>query len=304
MAIVRMLSVLVGAGLKLLFIQLAMPIVAFALLLLVESTIMHVGMLFMYRWVKRVKLRWSFDKQFAKRILTEAWPLALSTAMVQIYMKIDQVMLATMSDMASAGYYAVAARLSEVWYVFPVIVTATLFPLLVKAKQIDEVTYNKRVQQMYDCLAWAAIVVALPVTLCSNWLVNTLFGLEYSSSALILNIHIWSAIFVFLETGRIRWLISEKLTKFQLISTSLGAASNITLNLVLIPKFGGAGAAVATLISYAISVYISCFIFSPLRPAALQMTLAFVAPFRIRRNLGYLKRVQSHFAGINLQGAK
>jgi PST family polysaccharide transporter len=49
---------------------------------------------------------------------------------------------------------------------------------------------------------------------------------------------------------------------------------NIVLNLWLIPKYQGLGAAIATVISYAFADYVMCFIYPPARKFGLIMTKA------------------------------
>lgn len=69
----------------------------------------------------------------------------------------------------------------------------------------------------------------------------------------MLAIHIWAAVFVFLGVASGKWFLAENRQLLKLQRSVLGAVSNVILNLLLIPRHGAAGAAVATLISYAIA---------------------------------------------------
>jgi PST family polysaccharide transporter len=86
-------------------------------------------------------------------------------------------------------------------------------------------------------------------------LISLLYTDEYSASATILSIHIFASIFIFQRAILSKWLIIEKLYKYSLISSVCGAITNIVLNAVLIPQYGGVGAAWATVISYMIASY-------------------------------------------------
>ena len=130
---------------------------------------------------------------------------------------------------------------------------------------------------------WLALGVSIIVSLFAKQLIFALLGNAYMESATILSLHIWSGLFVFLETARIRWIIIQKLTRFQFFTTSLGAIVNIALNFFLIPRYGGYGAAMATLISYAVAVYFSCLLYPSLWPAAKQMSKVVIAPLKIGR---------------------
>ncbi|MNI74122.1 hypothetical protein D3C73_1301880 [compost metagenome] len=71
----------------------------------------------------------------------------------------------------------------------------------------------------------------------------------------MLSIHIWSGIFVFLGTASSQYLVAEGFTKISFYRTAAGALINILLNLVLIPRYGGVGASIATLIACFVSTF-------------------------------------------------
>ena len=57
--------------------------------------------------------------------------------------------------------------------------------------------------------------------------------------------------------GTSSWFIAEGLTYLTFRRSLIGAAINIILNFVLIPMYGGIGAAIATVISQAFASFIS-----------------------------------------------
>jgi O-antigen/teichoic acid export membrane protein len=99
------------------------------------------------------------------------------------------------------------------------------------------------------------------MTFLSDWVVNLLYGEQYSQAGSVLMIHIWAGVFVFLGVASGKWLLSENLQIFSTINTTIGAIVNIALNYILIQKIGVVGAAWATLISYIIAAYL-CLLFS------------------------------------------
>jgi O-antigen/teichoic acid export membrane protein len=76
-----------------------------------------------------------------------------------------------------------------------------------------------------------------------------LFGHSYQEAGSVLAIHIWGAVFVFLGVASGVFFTAENYTKKSLYRTMLGAATNVALNLVLIPRHGINGAAMATVLS-------------------------------------------------------
>jgi O-antigen/teichoic acid export membrane protein len=68
-------------------------------------------------------------------------------------------------------------------------------------------------------------------------------------------IYVWAGVFVFLGVASGKYLIAENYTKITFVRTFFGMIVNVVLNLILIPKYGIKGAAMATLISYFVSVF-------------------------------------------------
>ena len=94
------------------------------------------------------------------------------------------------------------------------------------------------------------------MTFASGLVARTLYGSQYEGVAPILSIHIWAALFVFLGVAQGPWNINEGLTKLALVRTVIGALSNVLLNLLLIPRYGPIGAAIATTVSYALAAVV------------------------------------------------
>jgi O-antigen/teichoic acid export membrane protein len=189
-------------------------------------------------------------------LLRDSWPLILSGMVVAVYMKIDQVMIKEMLDSEAVGQYAAAVRLSEAWYFIPMVISSSLFPAIINAKKISEELYYERLQKLYDLMVWMAVAIALPMTFLSDWVVELLYGSEYSEAASVLMVHIWAGVFVFLGVASGKWFITEDLQKYSFYRTFFGSVANIVLNFILIPKLGINGAAIATLVSQIIAAYL------------------------------------------------
>lgn len=195
---------------------------------------------------------WSFDKQIAKEFLSVSWLIMLSTAASYIYLRIDQVMIGSFLDSAAVGLYSAAVRLSEIWYFIPGIICSSLFPAIVNAKMTDEKKYLNRLNRLYIFLAGIALLIAIPLSLLAPWIIEILYGEAYLGAIDVLRIYIWSGIGMFLGVGVSQYLLSDNKLYTLFFLSLVPMVVNIGLNLLFIPKFGIAGAAWATLISYSI----------------------------------------------------
>ena len=250
---------LLFAAVKVALITFKAPLIAFVWIVLAEAVLVAVCMLYMY--MKRVShLRaWKFSGGRARELIGDSWPYILSGVAVMLYMRIDQIMLGQMLGNKSVGIYSVAVRLSEVWYFIPVAIVSTLFPAIIDAKKQGEGVYRQRLQELYDLMAALGISVAVFVSFFSNWIVNSLFGSDYEQAGRLLSINTWAGVFVFLGLANGKNLLLQGLARFSFYFTLACALLNITLNYILIPRYGVIGSAFATLLSQMFGVVINFF---------------------------------------------
>lgn len=280
-AIARTGAVIVGAGVKLALVVGAAGVILFAAAHLVQALLTGLFLLLMYSATGGATIReWAFSATRAKDLLRQGWMVFLGTLFAFIYLKIDQVMLRWLAGAEEVGIYAVAATLSETWYFVPPAIVASVFPRLIELHGLDSQLFAHRLQQLCDVLLLVAVTVAVVVTVVSAPVIRFLYGEAFSAAAVILSIHIWAGIFIFLRAVFSKWIIIENVLIFSLVTQGMGAIANVGLNLLLIPSMGGRGAAIATIISYAMASYVSLLFYRRTRPVFWIMTRSLVAPVR------------------------
>lgn len=252
---VQVFGNILSAAVKLLFILLKLPLVYFIISYLIDALLIAGAYLFLYRREGNRLSDWKFDKGSASYLFRHSWPLAFSAILVSIYMKIDQLMIESYLDLKELGIYSTVVSLSESWYFIPVAIVTSVFPAIMNARKMDRIRYQKRLQNLYDLMVIISLGIAVIMTFASDLIYRTAYKPEYWPGAEILTVHVWAGVFVFLGTASSQYLIAEGLTKLSLIRTAVGALVNIALNMLWIPKFGISGAAYATLIAYAASVF-------------------------------------------------
>ncbi|WP_415906456.1 flippase [Neptuniibacter sp. QD72_48] len=232
------------------------PLKAFIWIIASEALFVAVLLIWMFaiRGGRLQRLRFTFQR--AKSLLSDSWPLMLSGISMTVYMNIDQVMLGQLANDEAVGVYSAAAKVSQVWYFIPMIIVSSVFPAILKAKMRDETQYYQRLQRLFDLMAWLSFVVAVPLTLVATPLMVIVFGDLYEQSGAVLAIHVWASVFVFMGVAGGKWFLAENRQILNFYRKALGAIANIGLNLILIPLYGPIGAAIATIISYAIVEFI------------------------------------------------
>lgn len=276
---------------RVLLIQAQAPLILFAWAYAAETALSAVGLVVAYR-VKGFLLKaWQFSWRCAKELLKDSWTLILSSFVIMIYMRMDQLMLGQMIGDRAVGIYSAAVKISELWYFVPMAVTNSVFPSIVKAKQESTQLYYERIQKVLDFLSILSYAVAIPVALLSNQFVTLLYGESYIEAGAILTIHIWTGIFVSSGLVRSLWTTAENLMPFAFMTTATGAIVNVVLNYFLIKSYGGVGAAISTLIAQVLASYASNAFFSRTRIFFIRQTKALILASLFIRISASVKRL-------------
>lgn len=279
--VARSLALAVASVLNIALILADAPLLAFVAVAALEYGLGGAFLFLSYIRMGGRPLGWRFQGRVARGLLVVSWPLILSGVANAINLRADQIMLGVMRGPDDVGTYAAAARLSEVWYFVPAAIAASVFPAMVRAHAGDRRTFDGWMRRLYDLMVGLALPIAVVVAIVSGPLIAVLYGPAYAASAPILAVHVWAGPFVFMGAALSRWLIAEDRLRFSLVRHTAGAVVNVGLNLVLIPPFGGLGAAYATLISYAVASVGACFLYPPLRGQGRAMVVALLLPFRL-----------------------
>jgi len=230
-------------------------LIEFVYVMLLESMIIAFALLYVYAKVELSPMHWRATKERVASLLKDGWPLIIASAAWIIYSRIDQLMIGQMLDDQAVGYYSVAIKLSEVLNFLPGIIAFSVIPIITELKKKDLELYRRRFQYIYDLAVGVMLCAAILISFLSGWIIQTLFGAAYENSASVLTIYVWSSVFYAMGIVSGRYLINEGLQKITMRRHLMGVALNIPLNLFMIPAFGIEGAAVASLVSLAISNY-------------------------------------------------
>jgi len=197
-----------------------------------------------------------FSKVRALSFLTESWPEILAGASAILFMRLDQVMLKFVVGEESVGVYSAAVRISEAWYFLPAAIVAASFPKIVQLKDGWPDKYLDAVLVLFSILVFMTISAATFFIATSDFIIFLIYGDGFKESSLVLKIHCITAVFVFLGAASGSWLAAEKKLMWNFHRTLFGLMVNVVLNLILIERYGAAGAAIATLMAVISAFYL------------------------------------------------
>jgi O-antigen/teichoic acid export membrane protein len=206
------------------------------------------------RWVSRryssLTPRPRVDWQLWGRLLWEAWPVGLATWLIALHSRIDQMLLFAYGGSHELGSYSVAVRISEVWIILATVFLTSVFPLLSRFAVDAQERMARTSYLAYRYLYAAIFPVGLALAFFSRDILRILFGGSFADAAPALTLLAGAEVFVFSNSVTYNVLFSMDAQRQAAVVAAGSLVLNALLNLWLIPRAGGAGAAAASLVSY------------------------------------------------------
>ncbi len=197
-----------------------------------------------------------------RKLVQLCFPLLLTGLSVSIYMRIDQVMIIDMLDERQLGIYSAGIKLVEFFFNLPTAVITGLLPYFAEKYVHDLEVFWKRFEQLANGLNTCAYLFAIVIAALGKWIINFLYGEEYCDAVNVLAVYVWAVIPVAMGCVRGICLSVMEYSGLNFFFSVSAAAVNVILNLLLIPKHGIVGAAVASVVSYLLQGFVFSF-FSP-----------------------------------------
>ena len=204
-----------------------------------------------------VRFRIHVDRPEWRRLLQSAAPVGASLVLTALVNRIDFVMLEHMASLEAVGLYSAAYRITNMLEKFPLLVMATIYPIMSQLASADRDRLRHVYRRTFSHFAAIGLPIGLLMTAIAPQLTAWLFGEEYRDAGRALRFLVWSTVCLYLALAGGNLLISIGRARDNLIALCAGAFANISLNLLLIPTYGIAGAAFATAVSFFIVLVIT-----------------------------------------------
>lgn len=223
-------------------------VIYFALIYVIASLLTLIPTLIFY--VKKFSLpELKIDLNFIKPILNKSLPFGIASVFVIVYYSIDSIMLSVMSGSEAVGFYNASYRILFIFLaLFNVYITA-IFPIMSNFYVTSRESLKFAFEKSFKYLLIISIPLTIGTILTANKVILLIYGESYLPSVLALQVLICTIIFMFLNGLISNLLSSTNRQRVVMTVTGFGAALNIILNLILIPKFSFIGASIATVIT-------------------------------------------------------
>lgn len=162
--------------------------------------------------------------------------------------QIDIIMLKFISDDSEAGYYNIAFRFAFInAMVFIGAIDGVLVPTFTSLKTEDDLHQRKALSGALKYTLFFLIPVAVAGFMFTDQLVEVFFGEDYSDSVIMLRVFYGTLVLSMALSWPIRFLMVSIGWEGKILRIYVGyAILNVVGNLILIPRYDGIGAVVAT----------------------------------------------------------
>lgn len=188
-----------------------------------------------------------FSKKYWKYCLPLSIPVIFHILAGLILSQSDRVMIQQLSGNTEAGLYSFAYSIATVVSMFTTATNNAWVPWYYENTKFKKINCLKIISKKYILLfSFGTCIIMLIIP----EIIRVLSPEEYWSVGPIIVLIIFGIYFSFLCNFAVNYEFYSQNTRWIAVGSICAAAVNVGLNLLLIPKFGGMGAAVATLISY------------------------------------------------------
>ena len=214
--------------------------------------------------------QWKWDWPLQMTMLRSSGPLMINHLLATIFWRIDVWILRPLAGAASVGLYSIGLKYLDGLNIIPSVSTMAIFPLMSRFARAESHTGSGSLLRSYilslRLLTMISLPVAMAVTFLARPLVFIVGGAEYldvpgvfdifgrqipymGGADLAFQVIIWSIPIGFVNSVTQYVLIAVNQQHYLTRAFVLGVVFNVVGNLLLIPRLGYVGAALATIFS-------------------------------------------------------
>ena len=227
--------------------------------------------------IQPISLSW--NKKIWKEFLTLSWPLALVMVLDEIYNQIDSVMMGYFGQMTQTGWYNAAFGIIGATLIPMGLISQTFFPVLSKSFKESK----ERLQKVWSYQMEFMIILAFPLVIggivLAPKIIESFYGQSFGPSILTFQILLMMVGIIFLYDSFEKLLMAVDQQKKIFWAALFGVITNVTLNLLLIPKYSLYGAAIATVMTHLLIFFLLVIFtlkFTTIKPLNLKIILSLI----------------------------
>lgn len=193
-----------------------------------------------------VRVRFGWTGEIVRELIHVAPIFLLTSLFASLSWRVGIFLLSDMRSVEDVGQYGAAWRLLELALVFPQSLCLALYPKLAAARD-DRATVARLGATAAHFLAAGAAPVAIILSLLAHPILVTIYGEQYADASSTLAVLIWCVVPYAWVRFNAYVLVAADQQRMDLVFNVAMTAINFVLNLILIPRYGALGTAIALL---------------------------------------------------------
>ena len=237
-------------------IKYMIPAISYLLAYIIVITTFYFILFKKYPYFKINNFSW--NKKLFNEMRNYAFLVLLSTGGTLLLTYSDTILLTLIRGVSAVGLYNIAWPCLNIILIFLSPTTKMLLPIISRKYHSKDVVGIKKILSLiYNYILVFTLPLAILFFVFSPLIIKVLFGPKYLGATNTLRV--FSLFFVFMALRNLNFSIIAGIgkPKERSIIMYYGAGFNIIMDLLLIPKFGATGAALATGLGFALMSYLT-----------------------------------------------
>lgn len=210
---------------------------------------------------KLVRIHLRFDFAVWKKVVIDAYPIALAILFNLVYFKADTLILSLMKSQEDVGIYGASYKILEVLTTFPAMFAGLTIPVLTYTfSRMDLDRFRRVLRKAFDFLVIISLPMVVGTYFIAHKVINFIAGNEFEASAVVLQILIVATGIIFVGNLFGHTVVVINKQKQILWAYAAIAVISVTGYLILIPKYSYLGAAWMTVASELLITIASMFV--------------------------------------------
>lgn len=230
------------------------------------------------------------DIKLIGKIINESKYLWFSVVSFLIYTQTDRLMINHYLGIEEVGVYTIGMQLSSVLAILIGPIQNSLFPKFLELYRNDYQKYYNFYKLTNTIITQFYLIITLISIIVVKYTFKYVYSSQYDGAILIYSILAFS---VFIKTNgslQTSHMTIKNITQKSFYKTLVSLILNIILNILLIPKYGINGAAIATLITQFIALFLIDFFIKEYQEQAIIQLKSLNLIYLIKEIKKYLKK--------------
>jgi O-antigen/teichoic acid export membrane protein len=195
----------------------------------------------------------NFSFRLVFPMLRSALPLAVTGALGVLSTNADILIISWMRSASDVGVYSAAVRIIQVLYLLPTILQVATLPLFSKLAAGETTKFRRALEKTISSIFLVSMPIAAGGIMLGSGIMILFFGQAYAAGAASFNILLSTIVIGFPGSIIMNAIFAYGAQKPLIVASLIAAVSNVILDFLLIPRYGIAGSAVATLLAMTLS---------------------------------------------------